>query len=103
MSKEDYLPLTGHFLLRGKGKGEYGNRAMMIGVLEGEDIEINNPDGLNHGEIWFIQFLILEKKRYKVPKHTYGMRADQFLCTAILMDELEEINSPKPQETKDEV
>ena len=68
----------------------------MIGVLE--DIEINNPDGLNHGEIWVMQFIILEKKRYKVPKYTYGMRADQFLCTAIAMDELEEIT--EEQKTK---
>ena len=88
---EEYLPITGHFLLRGKGEGKYGNRVMMIGVLEDTNIILQNKDDLNHGEIWVMQFMILEKKRYKVPKRTYGMRADQFLVTSISPEELEEI------------
>jgi len=88
---ENYLSIKGHFLLRGKGEGKYGNRVMMIGVLEDTNIILQNKDDLNHGEIWVMQFIVVEKRRFKVPERTYGMRADQFLCTSIHPDELEEI------------
>ncbi len=82
MSKIDYTPMNGHFFLRGKGDG----KAMMIGVLD--DNILNVP---NSGEIWLVQIIITDLKRYKAPPCLKDKRADQVLCMAIPVEGLEEI------------
>jgi len=80
----EYLPLNGHFFLRGKSTGD----VMMIGILEQPNIKVPNK-----GEIWLLQFLVTDIKRYKAPPYLHHKRADQVLCTVVPVEDLEEITS----------
>ena len=81
----EHTSFKGHFFLRGKGNG----KAMMIGILEEMDFDMPNE-----GEIWLIDFLILDRKRYETPEYFKGKRADQILCMAVPLGKLVEI-APK--------
>lgn len=84
--KDDFMPISGEFIMRGNYKdGEKGT--MVLGFIPGVLLEKFNED-----EVWIMQFIVADVKKFKLDKRFSGYRADQLLCSSISPDELKEMN-----------
>lgn len=83
---DEFMPISGEFIMRTNHKdGKKGT--MVLGFIpENMLLEKENED-----EVWFMQFIVADVKKFKLDKKYSGWRADQLLCYPIQSRDMKEM------------
>lgn len=77
----EYIPVVGPFIARGTTDG----RTIFSGTIPGDYVEGDKD------QIWVMEFVVTEVRKFKMPKHLEGMTISQIMSHSMKLSELEEI------------